>query len=71
MARAMVSRPDLLLLDEPAAGLTGDEVTALAGLVRELRDQQGVTILLVEHQMSLVMEVSDRVCVQFPDQAGT
>ena len=63
LARAMVSRPVLLLLDEPAAGLTGEEVRALAGLVRGLRDQQGVTILLVEHQMNLVMEVSDRVCV--------
>ncbi len=63
LARAMVSRPDLLLLDEPAAGLTGEEVRALANVVRDLRDQQGVTILLVEHQMNLVMEVSDRVCV--------
>ncbi len=63
LARAMVSRPDILLLDEPAAGLTGEEVSAFANLVRELRDSQGVTILLVEHQMNLVMEVSDRVCV--------
>ena len=63
LARAMVSRPDLLLLDEPAAGLTGEEVSAFANLVREVRDRQGVTILLVEHQMNLVMDVSDRVCV--------
>ena len=59
----MVSRPDLLLLDEPAAGLTNEEVSGLAGVIRDLRDNQGVTILLVEHQMNLVMEVSDRVCV--------
>ena len=63
MARALVSRPDLLLLDEPAGGLTHDEVSTLADLVREIRDGQGVTVLLVEHRMSLVMEVSDRVCV--------
>ena len=63
MARALVSRPDLLLLDEPAGGLTHDEVSTPAHLVREIRDGQGVTVLLVEHRMSLVMEVSDRVCV--------
>ena len=63
LARAMVSRPDLLLLDEPAAGLTNEEVSTLAGVIRDLRDNQGLTILLVEHQMNLVMEVSDRVCV--------
>ncbi|MCI0789149.1 MAG: ABC transporter ATP-binding protein, partial [Chloroflexi bacterium] len=54
LARAMVSRPDLLLLDEPAAGLTNEEVSTLAGVIRDLRDNQGVTILLVEHQMNLV-----------------
>ena len=63
MARALVSRPQLLLLDEPAGGLTQEEVTALADLIRQIRDDQGVTVLLVEHRMSLVMEVSDRVCV--------
>ena len=63
MARALVSRPDLILLDEPAGGLTHEEVITLAGLIREVRDSQGVTVLLVEHRMSLVMEVSDRVCV--------
>ena len=63
MARALVSRPQLLLLDEPAGGLTHEEVTALADLIRQIRDDQGVTVLLVEHRMSLVMEVSDRVCV--------
>ena len=63
MARALVSRPELLLLDEPAGGLTHEEVSTLAGLIREIRDSHGVTVLLVEHRMSLVMEVSDRVCV--------
>ena len=63
MARGLVSRPELLLLDEPAGGLTHEEVSTLAGLIREIRDSHGVTVLLVEHRMSLVMEVSDRVCV--------
>ncbi|MCI0903784.1 MAG: ATP-binding cassette domain-containing protein, partial [Chloroflexi bacterium] len=45
LARALVSRPDLLLLDEPAAGLTNEEVSGLAGVIRDLRDNQGVTIL--------------------------
>jgi branched-chain amino acid transport system ATP-binding protein len=63
MARALVSRPKLLLLDEPAGGLTHEEVTVLAGLIRMIRDEQKVTVLLVEHRMSLVMDVSDRVCV--------
>ena len=63
MARALVSRPQLLLLDEPAGGLNHEEVTVLADLIRQIRDDQGVTVLLVEHRMSLVMEVSDRVCV--------
>ncbi len=63
IARALVSRPDLLLLDEPAGGLTHEEVSTLGGVIREIRDDQGVTVLLVEHRMSLVMEVSDRVCV--------
>ena len=63
MARALVSGPQLLLLDEPAGGLTHEEVIALAGFIRQIRDGQKVTVLLVEHRMSLVMEVSDRVCV--------
>ena len=63
MARALVSHPDLLLLDEPAGGLTHEEVSTLAEFIRGIRDDQGTTVLLVEHRMSLVMEVSDRVCV--------
>jgi branched-chain amino acid transport system ATP-binding protein len=63
LARALVSRPRLLLLDEPAGGLNHEEVEELKGLVRRLRDDFKATILLVEHHMALVMSVSDRVHV--------
>ncbi|WP_430727111.1 ABC transporter ATP-binding protein [Variibacter gotjawalensis] len=61
LARALAARSKLLLLDEPAAGLTHDEVGDLGILFKRIRDERGVTILLVEHHMSLVMSVSDRV----------
>ena len=63
LARALVSRPRLLLLDEPAGGLSHEEVTELGELVRRLRDERELTVLLVEHHMGLVMSVSDRVTV--------
>ena len=63
LARAMAGQPRLLLLDEPAGGLNHEEVGALAELVRAIRDRHAVTVLLVEHHMSLVMQVSDRVVV--------
>jgi branched-chain amino acid transport system ATP-binding protein len=63
LARALACRPRLLLLDEPAGGLNHEEVSALARLLRAIRDGRGITLLLVEHHMSLVMEVSDRVVV--------
>ncbi len=63
LARALVSRPRLLLLDEPAGGLNHLEVGELARLIRALRDDGGLSILLVEHHMNLVMRVSDRVHV--------
>ena len=63
LARALISSPRLLLLDEPANGLNHEEVQALNGLIRSLRDEFKLTILLVEHHMGLVMAVSDCVCV--------
>jgi branched-chain amino acid transport system ATP-binding protein len=62
-ARALAARPKLLLMDEPAGGLNHEEVATLATLIRSIRDGLGITILLVEHHMSLVMEVSDKVVV--------
>jgi branched-chain amino acid transport system ATP-binding protein len=61
LARALAGRPKLLLLDEPAGGLNHEEVGELGGLIRRIRDERQVTILLVEHHMNLVMAVSDKV----------
>ena len=61
LARALASSPKLLLLDEPAAGLNHDEIEVLKGQIKRVRDSQHVTVLLVEHHMSLVMSVSDKV----------
>ena len=61
LARALASSPKLLLLDEPAAGLNHEEIEVLKGQIRRVRDVQHVTVLLVEHHMSLVMSVSDKV----------
>jgi branched-chain amino acid transport system ATP-binding protein len=63
LARALASEPKLLLLDEPAGGLNHEEVEELSKLIRNFRDKRGVTILLVEHHMNLVMQVSDKVVV--------
>jgi branched-chain amino acid transport system ATP-binding protein len=63
LARALAGNPKLLLVDEPAGGLNHEEVGALGAILRAIRDRRGVTVLLVEHHMSLVMQVSDRVVV--------
>jgi branched-chain amino acid transport system ATP-binding protein len=62
IARALSAAPRILLLDEPAAGLNVKETEALGGLIRRIVDR-GVTVLMVEHDMSLVMGISDRVLV--------
>ena len=61
LARALAARPALLLLDEPAGGLNHDEVEALGRLITRIRDDADITVLLVEHHMSLVMGISDHV----------
>ncbi len=61
IARALASRPRLLLLDEPASGLNHEEVAELSALLLRIRTALGLTMLLVEHHMSFVMAVSDRV----------
>lgn len=63
MARALAAEPKLILLDEPAAGLNTKETRALSELILTMRDRFGVSIGLVEHDMDLVMEISDRVTV--------
>jgi branched-chain amino acid transport system ATP-binding protein len=62
VARALATRPRLLLLDEPAAGFNTAEKQALAELIRRIRDE-GYTVLLIDHDMSLVMQISDRIAV--------
>jgi branched-chain amino acid transport system ATP-binding protein len=63
LARALAGRPKLLLLDEPAAGMNPEESRRVAEMVRHLRDGEGITILLIEHDMRVVMTVCDRVVV--------
>jgi len=63
IARALMAQPTFLLLDEPAGGLNHEEVEELGDFIVRLRDERALTILLVEHHMSLVMRVSDHVNV--------
>ena len=62
-ARALASEPRLLMLDEPANGLTHSEVDELGATIRSIRDQFDLTILLVEHHMAMVMSISDHIVV--------
>ncbi|MBV9530330.1 MAG: ABC transporter ATP-binding protein [Bradyrhizobium sp.] len=63
IARALASQPKILLLDEPAAGMNPAETHALIPLLQKLRDERGLTLLLVEHDMHLVMSLCDRITV--------
>jgi len=63
IARALASDPKVLLLDEPTAGMNPKETDEAVGLFRRLRDELGVTILLIEHSMRVVMDISERITV--------
>jgi len=63
IARAMATEPFMLLLDEPAAGMNSQETNELDSLIVKLRDEEGVSVLLIEHDMKLVMSLSDRIYV--------
>ena len=63
LARGIMSKPKIMLLDEPAAGLSLKHVDTAAKVIKKLRDELGVTVILVEHVLRLVMDLSDRVTV--------
>src|SRR4029453_3984611 len=63
IARAVASAPSVLLLDEPAAGLDETETSELGNLVRRLAEERGMAVLLIEHDVSLVLRVGDRIVV--------
>jgi branched-chain amino acid transport system ATP-binding protein len=63
VARALANKPRLLLLDEPTAGMNPAETQQMTDLIKRLRDELGITILLIEHQMRLVMGISERITV--------
>jgi branched-chain amino acid transport system ATP-binding protein len=63
VARALCIEPDVLLLDEPVAGMNADETHRMAGIVLGIRDALGITVVLVEHDMGMVMGIADRVTV--------
>lgn len=63
LGRALISEPRMIILDEPAAGMNPNETLELAELIKRIRDSLGVTVLLVEHDMKLVMNICERICV--------
>jgi len=63
IARALANKPKLLLLDEPTAGMNPAETAGMTAFIRSLRDELGITILLIEHQMRVVMGISERITV--------
>jgi branched-chain amino acid transport system ATP-binding protein len=69
MAIGLATQPEVILLDEPFAGMNHDETMRMVGLVRRLRDERGLTVLLVEHDMPAVMKISDRIiCINFGEK---
>jgi branched-chain amino acid transport system ATP-binding protein len=63
MARALANQPDLILLDEPTAGMNPQESTKMMDFIQSLRDELGITILLIEHDMKVVMGISEYIYV--------
>ncbi|MCD2491851.1 ABC transporter ATP-binding protein [Lacrimispora sp. NSJ-141] len=63
IARALATRPKILCLDEPAAGMNPSEVDELVGLIKEIREKFDITIILIEHHMNMVMAIADRIKV--------
>ena len=63
LARALAMKPKLLLLDEPAAGMNLEETEDMARFILDINEEWGVTIVLIEHDMGVVMDISDRICV--------
>lgn len=63
IVRALATEPKILFLDEPAAGMNPQETAELTALIRQIKEQFGITIILIEHDMSLVMEVTERIYV--------
>jgi branched-chain amino acid transport system ATP-binding protein len=63
MARALASGPELLLLDEIGSGLTPAELLELMALIKRIRDERGITIIVIEHVMRMIMGICDRIAV--------
>ncbi len=63
IARALVPKPKLILMDEPAAGMNDQETFEIARIISEIREKLGITVMVVEHDMNLVMSISDRIGV--------